>query len=89
MKGAVMKVGQILSFVDADGVIPASYRQLFQSTLARLQDDVPPLAPRRSPPSSRPSSGRTPDELFVFFSPRPVAGGLHWSGAPGPIGRRH
>ena len=45
MKGAVMKVGQILSFVDVDGVVPASSRQLFQSTLARLQDDVPPLAP--------------------------------------------
>jgi predicted unusual protein kinase regulating ubiquinone biosynthesis (AarF/ABC1/UbiB family) len=31
MKGAVMNVGQILSFVDADGVIPASSRQLMHS----------------------------------------------------------
>src|ERR1700746_1034155 len=41
MKGAVMKVGQILSFVAVDGVVPASSRELFQSTLTRLQSDVP------------------------------------------------
>jgi predicted unusual protein kinase regulating ubiquinone biosynthesis (AarF/ABC1/UbiB family) len=29
MKGAVMKVGPILSFVDVDGVVPASSRELF------------------------------------------------------------
>src|ERR1700722_14721822 len=45
MKGAVMKVGQILSFVDVDGVVPSSSREIFQSTLARLQSDVPPLDP--------------------------------------------
>src|SRR5580692_9500891 len=45
MKGAVMKVGQILSFVDVDGVVSPSYRELFRSTMARLQSDVPPLGP--------------------------------------------
>ena len=73
MKGAVMKVGQILSFVDADGVIPASYRQLFQSTLARLQDDVPPLAPDEIAAVIQAELGAPPEELFAFFSPRPVA----------------
>ena len=34
MKGAVMKVGQILSFVDVAGVVPGPSRQMFQSTLA-------------------------------------------------------
>ena len=73
MKGAVMKVGQILSFVDADGVIPASHRQLFQSTLARLQDDVPPLAPDEIAAVIQAELGAPPAELFAFFSPRPVA----------------
>ena len=45
MKGAIMKVGQILSFVDAPGLLPGSAGELFQSALARLQDDVPPLGP--------------------------------------------
>jgi predicted unusual protein kinase regulating ubiquinone biosynthesis (AarF/ABC1/UbiB family) len=73
MKGAVMKVGQILSFVDVDGVIPASSRQLFQSTLTRLQSDVPPLAPDEITDVIRAELGARPEEIFAFFSPRPVA----------------
>jgi predicted unusual protein kinase regulating ubiquinone biosynthesis (AarF/ABC1/UbiB family) len=73
MKGAVMKVGQILSFVDVDGVIPASSRELFQSTLARLQSDVPPLAPDEIADVIQAEFGARPEEIFAFFSPRPVA----------------
>jgi predicted unusual protein kinase regulating ubiquinone biosynthesis (AarF/ABC1/UbiB family) len=73
MKGAVMKVGQILSFVDVDGVIPASSRELFQSTLARLQNDVPPLAPDEIADVIQAELGARPEEIFAFFSPRPVA----------------
>jgi predicted unusual protein kinase regulating ubiquinone biosynthesis (AarF/ABC1/UbiB family) len=73
MKGAVMKVGQILSFVDADGVIPASNRELFHSTLARLQDDVPPLAPDEIAAVIQAEMGARPEEIFTFFSPTPIA----------------
>ena len=73
MKGAVMKVGQILSFVDVDGVVPASSRELFQSTLARLQSDVPPLDPGEIADVIHAELGAYPEEIFAFFSPRPVA----------------
>jgi predicted unusual protein kinase regulating ubiquinone biosynthesis (AarF/ABC1/UbiB family) len=73
MKGAVMKLGQILSFVDADGVIPAPYRQGFQSTMARLQDDVPPLAPDEIAAVLQAELGAPPQEIFAFFSTQPVA----------------
>ena len=73
MKGAVMKVGQILSFVDVDGVVPTSSRELFQSTLARLQSDVPPLAPDEIADVIATELGARPEEIFAFFSPRPVA----------------
>ena len=73
MKGAVMKVGQILSFVDVDGVVPASSRQLFQSTLAHLQADVPPLAPDEIAAVIHAELGAPPEKIFAFFSPRPVA----------------
>jgi predicted unusual protein kinase regulating ubiquinone biosynthesis (AarF/ABC1/UbiB family) len=73
MKGAVMKVGQILSFVDADGAVPAAYRQLFQSTLARLQDDVPSLAPDEIAAVIEAELGAPPEGIFAFFSPRPIA----------------
>ncbi|HXA32303.1 MAG TPA: AarF/UbiB family protein, partial [Acidimicrobiales bacterium] len=73
MKGAVMKVGQILSFVDVDGVVPAPHRDLFQGTLARLQREVPPLAPEEIADVIQAELGARPDEIFAFFSPEPVA----------------
>jgi predicted unusual protein kinase regulating ubiquinone biosynthesis (AarF/ABC1/UbiB family) len=86
MKGAVMKVGQILSFVDVDGVVPASSRELFQSTLAKLQSDVPPLAPDEIEHVIEDELGARPDEIFAFFSPQPVAaasmGQVHFARLP-------
>ena len=83
MKGAVMKVGQILSFVDLDGVVPTSSREIFQSTLTRLQSDVPPLAPDEIADVIATELGARPEEIFAFFSPRPVAaasmGQVHWA----------
>jgi predicted unusual protein kinase regulating ubiquinone biosynthesis (AarF/ABC1/UbiB family) len=73
MKGAVMKVGQILSFVEVDGVIPASYRDLFQSTMARLQGDVPPLAPDEIAGVVEAELGARPEKIFAYFSLQPVA----------------
>jgi predicted unusual protein kinase regulating ubiquinone biosynthesis (AarF/ABC1/UbiB family) len=73
MKGAVMKAGQILSFVDADGLVPASHRELFQATLARLQDDVPPLSEDDIAGVIHAELGARPEQIFAFFSPRPVA----------------
>jgi predicted unusual protein kinase regulating ubiquinone biosynthesis (AarF/ABC1/UbiB family) len=73
MKGAVMKVGQILSFVDVDGVVPAPYRELFQSTMSRLQGNVPPLAPDEIAGVIHAELGARPEKIFAYFSPQPVA----------------
>src|SRR3984957_1724507 len=40
MKGAAMKVGQVLSFVDT-GLIPPEHRDEFQKKLAKLRDAAP------------------------------------------------
>ncbi len=40
MKGAAMKVGQVLSFLDA-GLVPEEYREEFQAKLAKLRDAAP------------------------------------------------
>jgi predicted unusual protein kinase regulating ubiquinone biosynthesis (AarF/ABC1/UbiB family) len=40
MKGAAMKVGQVLSFLDT-GLIPPEHRDEFQRKLARLRDSAP------------------------------------------------
>jgi predicted unusual protein kinase regulating ubiquinone biosynthesis (AarF/ABC1/UbiB family) len=42
LRGAAMKVGQVLSTVDFTA-IPESEREEFKTTLAALRDDVPPL----------------------------------------------
>src|SRR3954453_7299921 len=42
MRGAAMKLGQVLSTVDFTA-IPESEREEFKATLAALRDDVPPL----------------------------------------------
>lgn len=73
MKGAAMKVGQILSFVDADGLVSAPNLETFQSALARLQDDVPPLSEREIASVIEAELGASPDDIFAFFSPRPIA----------------
>src|SRR5215210_7702798 len=42
MRGAAMKIGQVLSTIDFTG-IPEDRREEFKATLASLRDDVPPL----------------------------------------------
>src|ERR1700730_15378415 len=42
MRGAAMKVGQMLSMVEFDG-LPEDERDELQRTLAALRDDVPPV----------------------------------------------
>src|SRR5919107_5074790 len=42
MRGAAMKIGQVLSTIDFTG-IPEDQREEFKDTLAALRDDVPPL----------------------------------------------
>src|SRR5438874_5398463 len=43
MKGAAMKVGQVLSFLDI-GLVPEVYRDEFQRKLAALRDSAPNVA---------------------------------------------
>ncbi|MGA2924782.1 MAG: AarF/ABC1/UbiB kinase family protein [Solirubrobacteraceae bacterium] len=46
MRGAAMKVGQMLSIVEFDG-LPEAQRDELQRTLAALRDDVPPVPFKR------------------------------------------
>src|SRR3954470_4664235 len=42
MRGAAMKVGQLFSMIDLEG-LPEEQREELQSRLASLRDDVPPV----------------------------------------------
>src|SRR5438067_6628927 len=67
MKGAIMKAGQMISFV-AEGLPPEA-----QAALATLQADVPPMAPSLAESVVRSELGDDPDKLFLDWSTEPVA----------------
>jgi predicted unusual protein kinase regulating ubiquinone biosynthesis (AarF/ABC1/UbiB family) len=67
MKGAIMKAGQMISFI-ADGLPPEA-----QAALATLQADVPPMAPSLAERVIREELGADPEKLFLDWDPVPVA----------------
>ena len=67
MKGAIMKAGQMFSFI-AEGLPPEA-----QAALATLQADVPPMAPSLAEQVVRDELGKDPEHLFLDWNPVPVA----------------
>ena len=67
MKGVLMKVGQMASYVD-DGLSPAVRR-----TLARLQDSVPPMSPELVAAVVEEELGAPPERAFARWDPQPIA----------------
>src|ERR671917_797230 len=66
MRGAAMKVGQVLSTIDFTA-LPESEREQFKETLAKLRDDVPPLPFRRLEKLLRAELGERPAAVFDEF----------------------
>jgi predicted unusual protein kinase regulating ubiquinone biosynthesis (AarF/ABC1/UbiB family) len=66
MRGAAMKVGQVLSTVDF-AALPEADREEFKATLASLRDDVPPLPFKRVEKLLREEIGVPLEEAFKEF----------------------
>jgi len=67
MKGVLMKLGQMASYVD-DGLSPAARR-----TLSRLQDSVPPMSPALAAQVITEELGGPPERVFATWDPDPIA----------------
>jgi predicted unusual protein kinase regulating ubiquinone biosynthesis (AarF/ABC1/UbiB family) len=67
MKGVMMKIGQMASYVD-DGLSPA-----VRHTLSRLQDSVPPMSPQLAAGVVEEELGAPPERAFARWDPQPVA----------------
>ena len=67
MKGVLMKIGQMASYVD-EGLSPAVRR-----TLSRLQDSVPPMSPGLAAQVIREELGLPPDRAFARWDAEPIA----------------
>jgi predicted unusual protein kinase regulating ubiquinone biosynthesis (AarF/ABC1/UbiB family) len=67
MKGALMKLGQMASYLD-DG-LPEPVRL----ALAQLQADAPPMSAELAAQVLEEELGRSPEQLFVEWDPDPIA----------------
>jgi predicted unusual protein kinase regulating ubiquinone biosynthesis (AarF/ABC1/UbiB family) len=72
MKGAAMKLGQVMSFLDV-GLVPEEYREEFQTKLAALRDAAPKVDFKDMKKVLEKEYGDTLDEVFETFDPVPVA----------------
>src|SRR5215207_8221334 len=66
MRGAAMKVGQVLSTIDFTA-LPEEDRESFKQTLSALRDDVPPLPFRQVERLLRAELGEKPSAVFAEF----------------------
>lgn len=67
MKGALMKLGQMASYVDE--ALPAPLRE----ALAQLQANAPPMSPELAAQVIEADLGAPPEKLFAKWDPLPIA----------------
>ncbi|MDQ6745330.1 MAG: AarF/ABC1/UbiB kinase family protein [Actinomycetota bacterium] len=72
MKGAAMKVGQVMSFLDL-GVVPEEYREEFQRKLAALRDAAPTVTFKQMRTVIEQDLGEPLAEVFQEFQEEPIA----------------
>ena len=67
MKGALMKLGQMASYIDSG--LPDPVRD----TLAQLQQDAPSMTPQLTAETVERELGAAPEEVFLEWDPVPIA----------------
>jgi predicted unusual protein kinase regulating ubiquinone biosynthesis (AarF/ABC1/UbiB family) len=72
MKGAAMKLGQVMSFLDV-GLVPEEFREQFQAKLAELRDAAPKVSFKNMKKVLEQEYDDPLDEVFETFDPVPVA----------------
>jgi predicted unusual protein kinase regulating ubiquinone biosynthesis (AarF/ABC1/UbiB family) len=72
MKGAAMKLGQVMSFLDV-GLVGEEYREEFQRELAKLRDAAPTVSFKQMRRVIEDDLEAPVDELFASFEQEPIA----------------
>jgi predicted unusual protein kinase regulating ubiquinone biosynthesis (AarF/ABC1/UbiB family) len=72
MRGAAMKVGQMISMVELDGLAEEQQDEL-RAKLAALRDDIPPVPFARLEKLIRKELGAPLEQVFAEFEPRAFA----------------
>src|SRR4051794_7012113 len=72
MKGAAMKLGQVMSFLDV-GLVPEEFREEFQAKLAQLRDAAPKVSFGQMKKVIEGEYGEKLEDVFETFDPVPIA----------------
>jgi predicted unusual protein kinase regulating ubiquinone biosynthesis (AarF/ABC1/UbiB family) len=72
MKGAAMKLGQVLSFLDV-GLVPEQHREEFQRELGKLRDAAPTVSFKQMRRVIEDDLEEPIEEVFASFSEEPIA----------------
>jgi predicted unusual protein kinase regulating ubiquinone biosynthesis (AarF/ABC1/UbiB family) len=72
MKGAAMKLGQVMSFLDV-GLVPEEYREEFQHELAKLRDAAPKVSFKQMRKVIEDDLEDPVGEIFATFDEEPIA----------------
>ncbi len=72
-KGALMKAGQMLSFVSVGPAVPDEFQPIYQAALTRLRDDAPPMAPECARAALECGLGVSTESAFAEFDWEPLA----------------
>ncbi|HEY2719407.1 MAG TPA: AarF/ABC1/UbiB kinase family protein, partial [Solirubrobacteraceae bacterium] len=72
MKGAAMKLGQVMSFLDV-GLVPEQHREEFQRELAKLRDAAPTVSFKQMRKVIEDDLEEPIKEVFASFDEEPIA----------------
>jgi predicted unusual protein kinase regulating ubiquinone biosynthesis (AarF/ABC1/UbiB family) len=72
-KGALMKAGQMLSFVAAAPAVPKEFQPIYQAALMRLRDNAPPMAPELARAVLERELNQRTEGVFAHFDWDPLA----------------
>ncbi len=72
-KGALMKAGQMLSFISVGPTAGEGFQSIYQTALTRLRDDAPPMAPELARAVLERELGRRAESVFAQFEWEPLA----------------
>src|SRR5919197_488742 len=72
MKGAAMKIGQVMSFLDV-GLVPEEFRDEFQAKLAEMRDAAPKVSWKDMKKVIEREYGEKIEDVFETFDPVPIA----------------
>jgi predicted unusual protein kinase regulating ubiquinone biosynthesis (AarF/ABC1/UbiB family) len=72
-KGAMMKVGQMLSYAAVSSAVPREFQSIYQDALGRLRSEAPPMTPELARMMLKRELGDRAERAFAEFDWEPFA----------------